>query len=109
MRESVASCHLEATRHPYSHLLRSKGVHTFPSPGMDRGIDMLAALLGILKAGAVYVPLDPQFPAAPGLSYMAGDAVLAALSRRPGTHPSALDAGDRACSRPALRFGCDAL
>src|SRR5690606_1942166 len=40
--------------------------------------DMLAGVLGILKSGAGYVPLDPQFPA-DRLAYMASDAGLAAL------------------------------
>ncbi|HKG23636.1 MAG TPA: amino acid adenylation domain-containing protein, partial [Blastocatellia bacterium] len=30
---------------------------------MDRSIDMLLAVLGILKAGGTYVPLDPAWPA----------------------------------------------
>ncbi|MDX2593048.1 amino acid adenylation domain-containing protein [Streptomyces sp. WI03-4A] len=30
---------------------------------LRRGVDMLAAVLGVLKAGGVYVPLDPQWPA----------------------------------------------
>ncbi len=29
---------------------------------MDQGIDMAAAILGILKAGASFVPIDPLFP-----------------------------------------------
>jgi len=29
----------------------------------ERGLDMVVGLLGILKAGAAYVPLDPSFPA----------------------------------------------
>ncbi|MGC9237994.1 MAG: AMP-binding protein, partial [Thiomonas sp.] len=39
---------------------------------------MLPALLGVLVAGAGYVPLDPSFPAA-RLADMAGDADLALL------------------------------
>lgn len=31
---------------------------------MDRSLEMLVAMLGVLKAGAAYVPLDPMFPAA---------------------------------------------
>ena len=30
---------------------------------MDRSLDLVAALLAILKAGAVYLPLDPAYPA----------------------------------------------
>lgn len=30
---------------------------------VERGFDMVVGLLGILKAGAAYVPLDPAFPA----------------------------------------------
>ncbi|NDD29973.1 MAG: amino acid adenylation domain-containing protein, partial [Proteobacteria bacterium] len=29
---------------------------------MDRGLDLLAAILGTLKAGGAYVPLDPSWP-----------------------------------------------
>ncbi len=29
---------------------------------MDRSFDMVVALLGVLKAGAAYVPLDPSYP-----------------------------------------------
>src|SRR5438309_3438208 len=29
---------------------------------MERGLDLIVGLLGILKAGAAYVPLDPQYP-----------------------------------------------
>ncbi|WP_220388801.1 non-ribosomal peptide synthetase [[Flexibacter] sp. ATCC 35208] len=30
----------------------------------DRSIDMMVAILGILKAGSAYVPIDPEFPEA---------------------------------------------
>ncbi|MPZ28226.1 MAG: amino acid adenylation domain-containing protein [Micromonosporaceae bacterium] len=38
----------------------------------ERGAPLVAALLGVLEAGAAYVPLDPQLPAA-RLGYMAAD------------------------------------
>ena len=71
---------LEARANRIAHLLRAQGVHrgTLVGLALDRGVDMLAALLGVLKAGAGYVPLDPQFPVE-RLTYMAGDASLAAL------------------------------
>jgi len=44
----------------------------------DRSPRMIAALLGVLKAGATYVPLDPEFPAQ-RLSAMLEDAAPKAL------------------------------
>lgn len=40
---------------------------------MERSSSMVIALLGILKSGAAYVPLDPTFPP-DRLAFMAGDA-----------------------------------
>jgi amino acid adenylation domain-containing protein len=39
---------------------------------LDRSPDMVVALLGVLKAGAAYVPLDPAFPA-DRLAFMIAD------------------------------------
>jgi amino acid adenylation domain-containing protein len=39
---------------------------------LERGLQMFVGLLGILKAGAAYVPLDPKYPAE-RLSYMLED------------------------------------
>ncbi|WP_411561333.1 AMP-binding protein, partial [Pectobacterium brasiliense] len=41
-------------------------------------LDMVIGLLGILKAGAAYVPLDPGYPAE-RLAYMLDDAAPVAL------------------------------
>lgn len=36
---------------------------TFVAIAMDRSIELMVAILGVLKAGGVYVPLDPAYPA----------------------------------------------
>jgi amino acid adenylation domain-containing protein len=45
---------------------------------IDRSLDMLVALIAVLKAGCAYVPLDPMHPAA-RLRYILGEAEVAAL------------------------------
>ncbi len=47
-----------------SHLIsRGAGPNELVAIHMDRSLGMLVGLLGILKAGAAYVPLDPTYPA----------------------------------------------
>ncbi|WP_158883356.1 non-ribosomal peptide synthetase [Rhodanobacter sp. L36] len=71
---------LDARANRIAHLLRASGVRRGALVGvaLDRGIDMLAAMLGALKAGAGYVPLDPGFPLE-RLNYIVSDGGLAAL------------------------------
>jgi len=47
-----------------AHYISERGVKKGDLVGiyMDRSLDMLVALLGVMKAGAAYVPLDPAFP-----------------------------------------------
>jgi non-ribosomal peptide synthetase-like protein len=56
---------LDRRANQLARFLRSKGVHHGDSVGLwlPRSMDVYVALLGILKAGAAYVPLDPDYPA----------------------------------------------
>ncbi|MBL0387099.1 amino acid adenylation domain-containing protein [Tumebacillus sp. ITR2] len=56
--------HLNSEANRIAHLLRQRGV----AEGMpvvlvlERSLDMIAAILGVVKAGGVYVPVDPDYP-----------------------------------------------
>lgn len=49
---------------------------------VERSLELLVGLLGILKAGAAYVPLDPTYPPA-RLAFMLADAEVAILLTQP--------------------------
>lgn len=49
------------------------GVESVVGVRLERGVEMVVALLGILKAGGAYLPLDPGYPA-DRLRFMAEDA-----------------------------------
>jgi pipecolate-incorporating enzyme len=63
-RESLTYAELGRRANKLAHLLRHKGVRAGALVGLclDRGADLVVGILGILKAGAAYVPLDPEHP-----------------------------------------------
>ncbi|ARU60824.1 hypothetical protein CBW65_06745 [Tumebacillus avium] len=67
-----------------AHALRAQGV----LPGslvalyMQRSTDLIAGLLGIVKAGAAYLPLDPEYPAARSEEILADSGAAVLLSHR---------------------------
>jgi amino acid adenylation domain-containing protein len=66
---------LNARANQLAHYLRGQGVRPDSLVGvyLDRSADMLVAVLGVLKSGAAYVPLDPAYPD-DRIAYMLGDA-----------------------------------
>ncbi|MES2740502.1 MAG: amino acid adenylation domain-containing protein [Pseudomonadota bacterium] len=91
---SYARLHARANR--LAHALRAEGVgrDSIVAVCMERSLDMVLALLAIVKAGAAYLPIDPALPPA-RIAFMLGDAqaplVLtqpALLERLPHTLPA---------------------
>jgi amino acid adenylation domain-containing protein len=61
---SLSYRQLNARANQLAHYLQRQGVRPERLVGIciERGLDMVVGLLGILKAGGVYLPLDPSYP-----------------------------------------------
>ena len=73
--ESLTFTQLNARSNQLAHYLRTLGVgaETLVGVCLDRSIEMVVTLLGVLKAGGAYLPLDPSYPRE-RLSFMLADA-----------------------------------
>ncbi|MCU1268103.1 MAG: putative linear pentadecapeptide gramicidin synthetase LgrB [Acidobacteria bacterium] len=79
-RQTLTYAELNARANQLAHHLRGLGVGPESLVGIcvERSLDMIVGLLGILKAGAAYVPLDPAFPH-DRLAFMIKDASVPVL------------------------------
>ncbi|HET6230447.1 MAG TPA: amino acid adenylation domain-containing protein, partial [Longimicrobiaceae bacterium] len=108
-RGTYAELNAQANRIAHHLAALGAGAESRVGVCLERSPEMVAGLLGILKAGAAYVPLDPVYPAE-RLAYLAEDAGLRIalttldLSDRlpPGVVPVLLDADAQAiAARPS--------
>jgi len=72
---SLSYAELNARANQLAHFLRARGVghDTRVAICIERGVEVLVALLGVLKCGGAYVPLDPGYPRE-RLQYLIDDA-----------------------------------
>lgn len=91
----VTYAELDARANRFAHLFAARGHGRGAMVGicLDYSIDMIVAILGTLKAGAAYVPLDPAYPAA-RLRLLLGQVPdLALIVASPATAPMVDSAG----------------
>ncbi len=71
---------LNSRANQLAHYLRGKGVgpDTLVGVFMERSLEMVIALYGIVKAGGAYVPIDPEYPA-DRVAFMLEDAAVPVL------------------------------
>jgi amino acid adenylation domain-containing protein len=76
--ERLSYSELDARANRLAHLLRARGIGPDQPVAvlMERSLEMVVALYGILKAGAAYVPVDPEYPA-DRVAYMLEDSAAA--------------------------------
>ncbi|MER7396114.1 amino acid adenylation domain-containing protein [Streptomyces sp. NPDC000151] len=73
-------CQLNERANRLAHLLREHGIGPEVRVGLclERSTDLVVAMLGVLKAGGAFVPLDPAYPE-DRLDFMSRDAGLSLL------------------------------
>jgi len=81
---------LDRRANQLAHRLRGSGVRRGDRVGicLDRSVEMIVAMVGVMKAGAAYVPIDPANPEE-RRAFLLGDAGAAALISGAGASGSA--------------------
>ncbi len=77
---NLSFAELDARSNRLAHYLLNEGIRTDQVVAilLDRSVEMIIAMLGVLKAGAAYLPLDPEYPLA-RLQFMITDSATPLL------------------------------
>jgi amino acid adenylation domain-containing protein len=77
-----------------AHYLKDRGAGPERRVGLcvERGVGMIVGILGILKAGAAYVPLEPSYPPS-RLEYLCADSGVEWVVTSAGVHAEWMQAG----------------
>jgi amino acid adenylation domain-containing protein len=78
--QEISYRELNSRANQLAHYLQNAGVREESLVGIlvERSVEMLVGILGVLKAGAAYVPLDPSYPQE-RLAFMLADAGIEVL------------------------------
>ncbi|MCQ8192265.1 non-ribosomal peptide synthetase [Streptomyces rugosispiralis] len=82
--DRVTYAELDQRANQLAHLLAGRGVcpETLVGLCVDRGIEMIVAILAILKLGAAYVPIDPNHPRDRVQFVLADSGVMVAITQQ---------------------------
>ncbi|MCP4661793.1 MAG: amino acid adenylation domain-containing protein [bacterium] len=108
--EELSYAELDSRANRLAHYLRARGVGAESLVGIcvERSPEMVVGLMGILKAGAGYLPLDPSYPAE-RLAFMMEDAGIAVLLSEEGSSPRLLPSGVEVVCLPVSCDGPEEL
>jgi amino acid adenylation domain-containing protein/non-ribosomal peptide synthase protein (TIGR01720 family) len=90
--ESLTFAELDARANRLARVLAARGAgpERIVALALPRSVEIVVAQLAVLKTGAAYLPIDPDYPAE-RIAFMLGDAAPVVVVTRPGTRLPAAD------------------
>nr|WP_200425219.1 amino acid adenylation domain-containing protein [Streptomyces sp. NE5-10] len=89
--ETVSYAELDARANRLAHVLAARGAgpETVVASALDRSVELVVAVLAVMKTGAAHLPVDPGYPER-RIAHLLGDAAPALLLAVSGTIPPKL-------------------